>query len=322
MSWAGIALAQLARRTAAAQLPRRRAADRELDPGQRALDHRAGRLRLRADPGLEGFKSAEHNIDVYAFFRLIAELTGDQIWRPAAPSTPGTSWSGCGTPRTATSGPAPTTAPPSTRAATQRPLDVQTWTWLAARQSRYAEALDWAATNLAVTDTPQRTNSDADRERSVSPGWRSAAGRCKADTETPDRQVLPRQPGHRSGLVRGHRAAGARPAGPRPARRPRQGRRADGRDPIRPSENLGARPDVQRQGDPRRHRRRLVAAGHRLRLRLLPAPARRRDLLVRDAPSNPHRPVRVPRRSPPAASPELWSQTAAMGHRSAPVWTT
>ncbi len=67
---------------------------------------------------------------------------------------------------------------------TQRPLDVQTWFWLAVRRAQYAEALDWASTNLAVTDTPQRTNSVLTGNQKVT-GVTFGSGSLKADTETP-----------------------------------------------------------------------------------------------------------------------------------------
>ena len=110
------------------------------------------------------------------------------------------------------------------KSATQRPLDVQTWSWLAARQSRYAEALDWARTNLAVTDTPQRTNSALTGNYTVT-GVAFGSGSLKADTETPIDQWHG-NPDSGSGLVRGHRSARARAAGPQSARRPRQAPRS------------------------------------------------------------------------------------------------
>ena len=183
MSWSGIALVQLARRT-------------------RQSSYQAGALRIATwieketrtttglggydfgeTEGLAGFKSAEHNIDVYALFLMIGELTGDRIWRTRAQhawdfvermwnAEDGYFWTG------SNDGAA------INKSETQRPLDVQTWSWLAARQSRYAEALDWARTNLAVTDTPQRTNSELTGNYAVS-GVAFGSGSLKADTEKP-----------------------------------------------------------------------------------------------------------------------------------------
>ncbi len=158
MAWTGLALAQLARATGV-----RRYLDGLVKIGTWIHDNAysttgLGGYEFGLTPGLEGFKSAEHNIDVYALFRLLARLTGDQQWTQRAEhawdfveqlwnAEDGFFWTGSNDGATINKSP------------TQLPLDVQTWSWLAARSSRYSSALDWAATNLATTDTPLRKNS-------------------------------------------------------------------------------------------------------------------------------------------------------------------
>jgi hypothetical protein len=183
MSWAGIALAQLARRTRQASYLTGARRIAEWIHRETYTTTGLGGYDFGETPGLAGFKSAEHNIDVYAFFNLIARLTGQPVWRRRADhawafierlwnAEDGFFWTGSNDGSTINKSP------------TQLPLDVQTWSWLAARRARYAEALDWAATNLAVTDTPQRTNSQLTGNQKVS-GVAFGSGSLKADTETP-----------------------------------------------------------------------------------------------------------------------------------------
>lgn len=161
MAWAGIALAQLARRTRAKDYLTGAVAIGEWIKTKKSNEGLGG-YTFGEREGLEGHKSAEHNIDVYAFFRLLASLSTDRAeaatWRAGAAHAwafveklwneeAGFFYTGSNDGSTVNT------------AATERPLDVQTWAWLAARPSRYAEMLDWAATNLAVTDTPVRKNS-------------------------------------------------------------------------------------------------------------------------------------------------------------------
>ena len=183
LAWAGIALAQLARRTGSASY--RTAAERIARWIQDKTVSRTGLggYTFGTTAGLEGFKSAEHNIDVYAFFRMIARLTGQPIWLRRADhawefvtrlwnAEDGFFWTGSNDGATINKSP------------TQLPLDVQTWSWLAARRERYAGALDWAATNLATTDTPQRKNSSLTGNYKVT-GVAFGSGSLQADTETP-----------------------------------------------------------------------------------------------------------------------------------------
>ncbi|HWE61056.1 MAG TPA: Tat pathway signal sequence domain protein [Chloroflexota bacterium] len=110
------------------------------------------------------YKSTEHNIDTYAFFTLLAALTNDEVyiglsqsWSSLAQhalafihamwdSTAGHFWTGSN-PDGATINYYPI------------PEDVNTWSYLALRDPAYAASIDWATSNLAVTDTPQAFNS-------------------------------------------------------------------------------------------------------------------------------------------------------------------
>jgi hypothetical protein len=182
MSWAGIALAQLAHATKRAEY--RDAAVRIAEwVEDRATDAGLGGYTFGEHPDLKGHKSTEHNIDVYAFFRLIAQLTGQNRWLDGAQhawdfvervwnAEDGFFWTGSNDGSTIN------------KNAAQFPLDAQTWAWLAARRARYAGALDWAAANLATTDTPLRLNSELTGNQVVS-GVAFASGSVAADTSAP-----------------------------------------------------------------------------------------------------------------------------------------
>jgi hypothetical protein len=158
MSWSGIALAQLARR-----VPRGPYLDGALKIGRWIYDNThsttgLGGYTFGETAGLTDHKSSEHNIDVYAFFRLLARLTGDGRWNARARhalefieavwnDADGFFWTGSDDGATINKNPK------------QLPLDVQTWFWLAVGRGRYAECLDWASTNLRNTDSPLRPNS-------------------------------------------------------------------------------------------------------------------------------------------------------------------
>ncbi|SEQ03252.1 hypothetical protein [Microlunatus flavus] len=158
MAWTGLALAQLAHATGHA--PYRRGLLRIA----RWIVDRArstsglGGFTFGETAGLEGHKSTEHNIDLYALFRLVARVTGEPSWlehaeharafvRAVWNAEDGFFWTGSDDGATIN------------KAAHQRPLDVQTWSWLSIGEQRHAGCLDWARTTLATTDTPLRTNS-------------------------------------------------------------------------------------------------------------------------------------------------------------------
>lgn len=167
MAWTGLALAQLAGRTGA-----RSYRTGALRIGQWIYDHTysttgLGGYTFGETAGLQDHKSTEHNIDVYGFFNLLDRLTNDRTWRTRAVhawdfveavwnSANGFFWTGSNDGSTINKLP------------TQLPADVQSWSWLAARESDYAAALEWAATNLATTDTPLRQNSALTGDYSVS----------------------------------------------------------------------------------------------------------------------------------------------------------
>ncbi|MFF1292507.1 MULTISPECIES: Tat pathway signal sequence domain protein [unclassified Streptomyces] len=158
MAWAGIALAALARRT-----------------GERRF--LAGAVRIgewidrtgRTDEPLGGFKfgvdgankklpftSTEHNTDLIGLFGRLARLTGDRVWRERRAVAgafvkkmwePDGGFFYTGTNDGVTINKSPI------------PEDTQTWTHLALNSPVYGRSLDWAATELAVLDTPERPNS-------------------------------------------------------------------------------------------------------------------------------------------------------------------
>jgi uncharacterized protein YyaL (SSP411 family) len=103
------------------------------------------------------YKSTEHNIDTYAFFTMLAALTGDSIWTARAlwaknfvismwNSTGGFFWTGTGNDGV-------------TINTSNIPEDVQTWSYLAFLDKTYATSLQWVTTNLMTIDTPQTINS-------------------------------------------------------------------------------------------------------------------------------------------------------------------
>jgi hypothetical protein len=159
MAWAGIALAQLCARTG----------DRKYLEGAVRLgnwifnvtfDRRGpGGYNFGVDGGnnLLLFKSTEHNIDAYALFRMLGQLTGDNSWSDRAEharnfisamwnAEAGFFWTGTG-------------ADGATINRDNIPADTQTWSFMALLDDHFADSIDWAKTNLATTDTPQTINS-------------------------------------------------------------------------------------------------------------------------------------------------------------------
>jgi hypothetical protein len=183
MAWTGIALAQLARRTGRqSYLTGALRIGRWIQQNTYSTSGLGG-YTFGETAGLENHKSSEHNIDLYALFRLLARLTGNAAWRDRANhawafvravwnEADGFFWTGSDDGSTIN------------KAVRQLPLDVQTWSWLAARRPAYAEALDWAAGNLATTDTPLRPNSTLTGNYSVS-GVVFASGTFLTDTTVP-----------------------------------------------------------------------------------------------------------------------------------------
>jgi hypothetical protein len=108
-------------------------------------------------------KSTEHNIDTYAFFTMLAELTHN------GKASNGMSWSSLaqhaltfvtamfnqtsGYFYTGTLGDQITINP------SPIPEDCQTWSYLALLDNRYKQTIDWALANLQTTDTPSAPDS-------------------------------------------------------------------------------------------------------------------------------------------------------------------
>jgi hypothetical protein len=97
-------------------------------------------------------KATEHNIDIFAFFSMLAKLTGNSTWSALAKhaltfveamfnSTGGFFYTG-------------TTGDQITISKDIIPEDVQTWSYLALENKTYGMSLDWVKTNLVTIDTP------------------------------------------------------------------------------------------------------------------------------------------------------------------------
>ena len=179
MSWAGIALAQLAHSTRERRY--REAATRigEWIMDSTYSDSGLGGFTFGETAGLEDHKSTEHNIDVYGFFKLLAEVSNRPVWKDRAQhaldfvnqmwnAAEGFFWTGSDDGSTVNKSPR------------QLPLDPQTWYWLAVGNTKYRACLDWAAANLATTDTPLRPNSTLSGNYSVT-GVTFASGAFLAD---------------------------------------------------------------------------------------------------------------------------------------------
>jgi hypothetical protein len=100
--------------------------------------------------------STEHNIDCTSFFGQLYRATRDRQWLRAVTrargfvdkmwnDADGLFYTGSNDGDTINRDPLP--------------LDPQTWSWLALRERRYARALEWASTALAVTDQASEPNS-------------------------------------------------------------------------------------------------------------------------------------------------------------------
>ncbi|MFP5334038.1 MAG: Tat pathway signal sequence domain protein [Actinomycetes bacterium] len=167
MAWPGIALVRLYRRTG----------DERYLRGALAI---AGWITDRAEStgSLGGFAfgvtgddrpipnvSTEHNVDCVGFFGQLAAATGDDSWREKAghardfvermwDPTGGFFYTGSNDGDTVNRSPLP--------------LDPQTWSWLALRERRFARCLDWAAAELAATDSSDQPTSQLPEGVSVS----------------------------------------------------------------------------------------------------------------------------------------------------------
>jgi hypothetical protein len=159
MSWTGMALAHLFERTSD-----HRFLDGAVRLGQWIVNNAfstngAGGFTGGVDNANNRvtFKSTEHNIDAFALFTMLFRLTGNAFWNTQAQhartfieamfnTTDGFFWTG--------------TLPDGITINTNPiPEDVNTWSFLALKDNDFAGSIDWAKTNLAVTDTPQNINS-------------------------------------------------------------------------------------------------------------------------------------------------------------------
>ena len=158
MSWVGMALAHLFARSGEQQF-----LNGAVRLGQWILNNTfstsgAGGFTAGVDSNNNPltYKSTEHNIDAFALFTMLAQLTGNRSWATQAQharsfvqamfnATNDFFWTG-------------TLADGATINTSAIPEDVNTWSFLALRDDELAGSVDWAKTNLAVTDTPQTFN--------------------------------------------------------------------------------------------------------------------------------------------------------------------
>jgi hypothetical protein len=116
-------------------------------------------------------KSTEHNIDSYAFFTMLAGLTED------GNASNGMTWTALAQHAEnfviamyQAAGPyfyTGTLGDQVTINTSPIPEDVQTWSWLAALNSRSKGTIDWALANLQTTDTAAALNSSLTGSESV-----------------------------------------------------------------------------------------------------------------------------------------------------------
>jgi hypothetical protein len=116
-----------------------------------------------SEPSQNG-QSTEHNIDTYAFFTMLDELTNN------GKAADGSSWSSLAQHALSfvlamynSTGGYFYTGTVKTGGAinpTPIPEDCQTWSYLALLDNQYDQTIDWALGNLQTTDTPSATNSD------------------------------------------------------------------------------------------------------------------------------------------------------------------
>jgi hypothetical protein len=158
MSWAGMALAHLFARTGERQF-----LNGAVRLGQWIVKNTlstsgAGGFTAGVDANNNPltYKSTEHNIDAFALFAMLAQLAGDGSWTPQAlhartfvramfNAESDFFWTG-------------TLGDGATINTNPIPEDVNTWSFLALEDETLAASVDWAKTNLAVTDTPQSFN--------------------------------------------------------------------------------------------------------------------------------------------------------------------
>ena len=194
---------------------------------------------------------------------------------------PSGSCRGCGRREAASSTPDPMTA--TSINLDPIPLDPQTWSWLALRDRRYARALEWASDTLAVTDDASEPNSQVPAGVTVSGVTFSTAS--LTSTASYNGIQVNQQGVWLEGTAQLRDLTGRPRRSPGPS--PRGCTAPAGSDRAAPAgvrhhaRNAATRRRCSAAG--RRWRRRGIELDrHRIRLRLFPGPARRRDQLVPD----------------------------------------
>ncbi|MBG0566992.1 hypothetical protein [Actinoplanes aureus] len=152
-AWVGMAFAHLYARTRQRRFLD--AALREADwiqdktwDGVRAPHGYTGGRNAQDEPNT--FKATEHNIDVGAFFTMLAQLTGRQVWRARARAA----YAFVAAMHDRTGGHVWTGTDPDGVTTNRNPIpeDVQTWAYLATLDHRYDAAVSWVVDNLAAHD--------------------------------------------------------------------------------------------------------------------------------------------------------------------------
>jgi len=171
-AWVGLALAQLYAHT-----HDRRYLDGAVAIGQFIVDtatspyHYGGYLGgLAADGSFaHQWSSTEHNIDAYALFQLLEQLTGEAGWHDKAErarsfvvamweAAGGFFYTGTQDPAAAYPQPEAGLVAAMTNGSADQinktpiPEDVQTWSYLSLAEHAFAQSIDWAATRLSNTD--------------------------------------------------------------------------------------------------------------------------------------------------------------------------
>lgn len=221
--------------------------------------------------------STEHNVDCVAFFRQLGSVTRDRRWSRAAEHARAfvdRMWEpDGGYLYTGTNDGTEINRDPL-------PLDPQTWGWLALRERRYARALDWADDALAARDVAGEGVSQLPAGAVVEGVTFSSASL----TSTASYNDLPVHPQGvwlegTAQLASALADRGARGRGSRDDRRPRRGPAAGG--PGRAGGRRRRSDDRGRAAARARGRRRGVEPARLgVRVRVLPGPARRRDVVV------------------------------------------
>src|SRR5580700_488670 len=96
-----------------------------------------------------GWKSTEHNIDLYAFFSLLAHQTGDPAWSARAAAAKRFVEAMWDPPQGAFD--VGTLGNGSTSNEAELPEDINSWAYLALRDPAYAGSVSWDERNLAVS---------------------------------------------------------------------------------------------------------------------------------------------------------------------------